>query len=132
MLLLLAVLGCLSQGDTIHHRALESAAAALVAQLAAPAAVHPDGNTDIAEFQHVYKMSATEVWEQRSVGDSESTRVHASNRGQRSTPGIQVELAAGTEPEYHHPGRRQPDSLYSPFQESDSAPDAAGWAVEAR
>ena len=50
-------------GDTIRHRALESAAAVLVAQLAAPAAVHPDGNNEIAEFQHVYKMRATEVWE---------------------------------------------------------------------
>ena len=109
-----------------------SAAAALVAQLAAPAAVHPDRNTWIVEFQHVYKMPATEVWEQHWVGDVESTWVHASNHKQRSTPSIQAKQAAGTEPEYHHPVRRQPDCVYSPFQESDSAPDAAGWVVKAR
>ena len=45
-----------------------AAFAALVAQLAALGAVHPDGNTEIAAFQCVYKMPATEVQEQHWVG----------------------------------------------------------------
>ena len=114
-----------------HGIPASAAFTALVTQLAASAAVHPDGNTEIAEFQHVYKMPATEVQEQRWVGDIESTRVHASNRGQ-STPNIQAVLAAGTESEYHHPLRHQPDCVYPPFQERDFAPDAAGWVVEPR
>ena len=77
-------------------------------------------------------MPAMEVQGQRWNGDIESTRVHALNRGQRSTRSIHAELAAGIEPEYHHPVQRPPDCVYSPFQEGDSAPDAAGWAVEAR
>ena len=96
-----------------------AAFAALVGALVgAPVAVHPGGNTEI---QHVYMMPATEVQERRWVGDIES-----------STPSIQAELAAGTEPEYRHPVQRRPDCVYSPFQASDSAPDAAGWAVEPR
>ena len=54
-------------------------------------------------------MPVTEVYEQRWVGDIESTRV---NRGQRSAPSIQAEPAAGTEPEYHHPVHRRLDCVY--------------------
>ena len=74
-----------------------AAFAALVTQLAAPVATHPDGNTEIEEFQHVYKTPATEVQGQRWVGDIESTRVHASNHRQSRTPSIQADLAARSE-----------------------------------
>ena len=40
------------------------ASAVLAALVAAHVAVHPNGNTEIAEFQRVYKMPATEVQEQ--------------------------------------------------------------------
>ena len=107
-----AVGGCAGPPQPEEHHTsqrsgiLASAAfAALVVQPVAPVAVHPDGK----------KMPATEVQEQRWVGDIESARVHASNRGQRSTPSIQAELAAGTQPEYHHPVQRQSDCVYSLF-----------------
>ena len=92
------------EGHHTPQRAGIPASAAFAALVAAPVAVHPDGNTEIATFQHVYMVPATEVQERRWVGDIES-----------STPSIQAELAAGTEPEYRHP-----------VQESDSAPGTAG------
>ena len=90
-----------------HHTSLRPGipgSAAFAALVAAHISVHPDGNTEIAAFQRVYKTPAREVQEQRWVGDLE-----------RSTQSIQEKLAAGTEPEYHHP-----------VQESDSAPGTAG------
>ena len=92
------------EGHHTSQRPGIPASAAFAALVAAPVAVHPDGSTETAIFQHVYMMPATEVQERRWVGDIES-----------STPSIQAELAAGTEPEYHHP-----------VQESDSAPGTAG------
>ena len=81
------------------------ASAAFAALVAAPVAVHPDGNTEIAAFQHAYKTPATEVQEQRWVDDIE-----------RRTPSIQAELAAGTELEWHYPVQRRPDCVYSLLQ----------------
>ena len=54
--------------------------------------------------------------------------MNVSSREQRSTPNmLLVGLNLST---YHHPVQRQSDCVYSPFQEIESAPDAAGWAVE--
>ena len=88
----------------VHHTSQRPgipASAAFTVLIAAPFAVHPDCDTEIAAFQRAYKTPATEVQEQRWVGDIK-----------RSTPSMQAVLAAGTEPECHHIVQGRPDCAY--------------------
>ena len=95
-----------SKSPGMPASAASVAFAAFVARRGVSVAVLPCSNTETEESRRLYRTPGivvrVQVRVQACVGDThevEQERTHTSNRGQRSTPSIQVLFVAGIESE---------------------------------